>query len=195
MLLFFLILVSAAAWYRFVQGSGDEISFEERRHRGSRHALANCALPLGLALIWAVTEGMDSFLQLMYVAALATALCDRISTELGILYGRDPRLPLSELAAEPRTPGAVTAEGSLLGVAAVIVFAGLGAILGVCQALTAPAAIAGAAAACWLESVRSEFAGKGDIELDSDWKNFMNTCVGAFLAAFLAIALGGEFYQ
>ncbi len=195
LLLVFLIMVWGAAWYAFVCGEGEEVSFADRRGRGSRHALGNCALALCMALAWAVTDGMDSFLKLLYLAALSAALCERIGSELGMLFGRGPRLPLSGEPVEPKTKGAITAEGTLLGIAGVIVFAAIGAALGICDAASAPAAIAGAVIACWLGAVLSETAQKGGLSLDSEWMSFINTCIGAFLAAFLAVVLGGEFYS
>ncbi|HEX2182225.1 MAG TPA: DUF92 domain-containing protein [Rubrobacteraceae bacterium] len=96
--------------------------------RGARNALANCAVAAACALLHALTAS-DAF-TFAFVAALAAAFADTAESEVGQLYGRAPRLITTLRNVPPGTDGAVSLPGTLAGVSAAALTAGLGLALG-----------------------------------------------------------------
>jgi len=93
-----------------------------RGMRSGRHVWGKgiAAFLAAVAALFLADHGM---IILAFVAALATSLCDTTATELGQLYGTRTVL-LNNLAPVPRgTAGAVSIEGSLLGLLAAICIA------------------------------------------------------------------------
>jgi uncharacterized protein (TIGR00297 family) len=96
--------------------------------RGARNALANCAVAAACALLHALTAS-DAF-TFAFVAALAAAFADTADSEVRQLYGRAPRLITTLRNVPPGTDGAVSLPGTLAGVSAAALTAGLGLALG-----------------------------------------------------------------
>jgi uncharacterized membrane protein len=125
----------------------------------------------------------------MYVAALATALADRVAGDVGSLVD----LSMFRLSA---TEAAVPVEGSLWGILAAVIFVGCGGIAGLCDTSLAPAVVAGATIGLWGRSVMAATAGERKVVLDTEWLNFLSTVVGALCAAIVAYLLtGGELHS
>jgi uncharacterized protein (TIGR00297 family) len=165
---------------------------EEKGRRGAKHALANCAVGVLLSLGAYVFEqnGMLFWCMLMragMVGAFATALSDTTSNELGQLYGKHPFLPTNFKAVPVGTEGAISVEGTLIGILASGLMAGLGFFLpGLIKGGTldfgpwqiAPAVVIGAFVGSMLESYIGATLGQKNI-IGNEAMNFTNTLVGA----------------
>ncbi|MBZ0271114.1 DUF92 domain-containing protein [bacterium] len=92
--------------------------------RGLSHVVANTGVPALCAVASILAEPASRpMLFVAFAAALATALGDTISTELGQLYGKRAFLLITLERVKPGTEGAVSAEGTALGFSASIAIA------------------------------------------------------------------------
>ncbi len=96
--------------------------------RGARNALANC----GAATLCAVLAAATGFAPFAaaFVASVGAAFADTAESEVGQLYGHEPRLVSTLERVPPGTDGAVSLTGTLAGFAAAALTAALGLILG-----------------------------------------------------------------
>lgn len=154
--------------------------------RGAASALAKVAVP-ALAAILAAAAPEPELLWLAFAGALATATADTVSSEIGKAFGRNTFL-ITTLAPAPRgSDGAISAEGSLAGLAAALFVAGLGTAVGLYAVPGALAVATAAVLANVLESLagatleRRGRLGHGPI-------NFLASLAGALLAATLRLA-------
>jgi len=117
------------------------LGFARKRHagtaeasggrRGARNALANCAVAVACALLYALTSW--EALAAAFVASLGAAFADTAESEIGQLYGREPRLITTLARVLPGTDGAVSLPGTLAGIAAAALTAALGLALGLVE--------------------------------------------------------------
>jgi len=152
--------------------------------RGPAHVLANLGVAVVAALLARITPYRGAC-EVAFVAALASAACDTVATELGQAWGRRPvSLPtLRRVAAG--TPGAISLVGTLAGlVAAGLVGLAAGAA-GTVGADAALVAITAAFAAVVVESIAG-----ATLALGHHARNLGNTALGALLAV-LAFGLLG----
>jgi uncharacterized protein (TIGR00297 family) len=110
---------------------------EARRGRSASQVAANLGMgalvasdPVKIGLLnsrWFPLAGRTGTLMLaMALAALAEAAADTVSSEIGQVLGGRPRMITSLRAAEPGTDGAVSVAGTLAGLVAAIIVAGVG---------------------------------------------------------------------
>jgi uncharacterized protein (TIGR00297 family) len=162
------------------------IAQEKGGARGWRNAWANGGVPAALALLAGFSAPDDRYLfALAYAAAVATAGADTCSSEVGKAYGRRTFLITTLRPVPPGTEGAISAEGTLAGLAGAIVIAAVGAAGGLygpgAAALVAIAGLLGSLA----ESVLGTVAEKRGW-LDNDLLNAVNTAIGAALVVLMA---------
>lgn len=110
---------------------------EGRRGRRASQVAANLGLAALVAMepvrIWLVDSGFVRSTLAPFpgfalgLAALAEAAADTVSSEIGQVLGRRPRLITTLRAVEPGRDGAVSVAGTLAGEMAAIIVAGLGA--------------------------------------------------------------------
>jgi uncharacterized protein (TIGR00297 family) len=181
-------LGTAATRWKYESKRAAGIAQESGGQRGWIHATAKCAVACACAVgAWLGYAQLNPGLMLLgFVAALATAAMDTVSSELGPLYGRVTMLPPTFRRVKPGTPGAVSLEGTLLGLAGAAVVAALAAALGLLPGRLAWVPIAAAFVGTTVESLLGS-AGLGRTSVSSAWLNFVNTAVGAAVA----ILLGG----
>ena len=122
---------------------------EHGGRRGARNALANAGVAVLCALLYAL--GLSEAFSAAYVAAVGAAFADTAESEVGQLSRRWPRLVTTGRQVAPGTDGAVSPVGTLAGVAAAGLTAGLGLALGLvggwgAAALVALAALVGTGA-------------------------------------------------
>ena len=122
---------------------------EHGGRRGARNALANAGVAVLCALLSAL--GLSEAFSAAYVAAVGAAFADTAESEVGQLSRRWPRLVTTGRQVAPGTDGAVSPGGTLAGVAAAGLTAGLGLALGLvggwgAAALVALAALVGTGA-------------------------------------------------
>ena len=149
--------------------------------RGARNALANCAVAVACASLYALTSS-EAFTA-AFVASLGAAFADTAESEVGQLYGRTPRLISTLIKVPPGTDGAVSLPGTLAG----LVAAGLTAALGFSLGLVAgPGSVFLVALAGFLGTVVDSFVGALAPRVGNELTNVLCTSVAAVLAFFLA---------
>ena len=149
---------------------------------GSGSAGAACA---ALALL----TGDYSLWRLGFVASFTSKLSDTVSSEIGKAYGKTTYL-ITTLQRVPRgTEGAVSAEGTLAGAGAALLFSGAALALGQVDARGAVIAAAAATAANLFESWLGATAQGRVAWLTNDLVNAVQISVAAALAVAAAAAL------
>ena len=141
--------------------------------RGAKNALANAGVATLCALLAALTS-LDAF---------AAAFADTAESEVGLLYGREPRLITTMRMVPPGTDGAVSLPGTLAGLAAAGLTAALGLALGL---LEEPALMLLVALAAFLGTVVDSLVGALAPRVGNELTNVLCTLVAAVLALILA---------
>lgn len=149
--------------------------------RGARNALANCAVAVACALLYALTS--SEALAAAFVASLGAAFADTAESELGQLYGRAPRLITTLGKVPPGTDGAVSLPGTLAGIAAAALTAALGFSLGV---VDSPGFALLVALAAFLGTVADSLVGALAPRFGNEPTNVLCTLVAAVLVLALA---------
>lgn len=162
------------------------IAQERGGARGWRNAWANGGVPAGLALLAGLSAPDDRALfALAYAAAVATAAADTCSSEVGKAYGRRTFLITTLRPVPPGTEGAISAEGTLAGLAGAAAIA----IVGLAAGLYGPGAAVLVTIAGLLGSLAESLLGTVAERrgwLDNDLLNAVNTAIGAALVLPLA---------
>lgn len=179
----FFVLASGSTKVGYEKKAARRIAQEAGGRRGARHAIANCGLAAFLAFLAAGTP-FGTALLIAFTAALATAVFDTVSTEIGQVYGRHPILITTLRPVPPGTDGAVSLEGTAAGLLA-------GAALSVLAWATGMIPASGAAvatAAAFIGTTAESYLG-ATVEsmhvVDNEAVNFANTLVGALAALLL----------
>ena len=156
---------------------------EHGGRRGARNALANAGVPVLCAALYA--SGVSEAFSAAYVAALGAAFADTAESEIGQLSRRAPRLLTSLRKVPPGTDGAVSLTGTLAGIAAAGLTAGLGWTLGL---VAGPAGALLVAFAAFLGTVADSLVGARLSRLGNEATNVLCTLVAA------ALALASDFF-
>lgn len=184
-----LLLLTLAAT-RFGRARKEKLGVAEGRHgRTASQVAANlgvavlASIPLGFSHFFVVSHILNpDAMQLALVAALAEAAADTLSSELGEVFGGEPRLLTSLRPVPAGTDGAVSLAGTLAGcggAAVVTAVASLALRLTPAEAaIVAFAAIAGFLVDSLLGAT---FERRG--WLNNDAVNFLSTLAAAILAA------------
>ncbi|MFB3785144.1 MAG: DUF92 domain-containing protein [bacterium] len=187
LLLFFFVLASIATRIGYHEKMIIGGAQEKGGRRGAKHALANCLLPAAAVIALGSSNGADLLLALFFCGALATALGDTISSELGQVYGRNPFLPTTFRRVAAGTVGAVSVEGLLFGMGAGGLMAGIAAGLGVITWALIPAVTIGSWLGFYAESYIGGYWTEEGYEVNNEWMNLLNTFIGGTMA--LAVGL------
>ncbi len=91
------------------------VAQENKGRRGVKHAVAKGGVGLIMAIMALLTDIPEVF-KIAFVAAFATATFDTISSELGQIYGKRPILITTMKSVPVGTDGAISIEGTILGV-------------------------------------------------------------------------------
>lgn len=158
---------------------------EKEGRRSARHAWANGGAAAWLAVAAAGAREPAPLLVAL-AGAIATAAFDTASSEGGMVWGRRAFLPPRLRAVPPGTQGAVSMEGTAIGLLAGAMVAGAGWLLGLYGAAGCAAVTTAALAGGMVESLVGARTGA---EVDNELLNFLNTVVGAALAAGLWLVL------
>jgi uncharacterized protein (TIGR00297 family) len=164
------------------------VAQEKGGARSWQHATANA----GLGFLLAVAYGLapHPLILLAFVGAFATALADTVSSELGQVYGRHPILITSLQPVPVGTEGAVSLEGTLLGIVASVLMGLLGLITGLVGGLAGVLAVVlGAFVGTTAESVLGATL-EGRPGINNETINFLNTLLGATATVLCALLLG-----
>jgi uncharacterized protein (TIGR00297 family) len=153
----------------------------EEGRRGARNALANAGVAVLCALLAALTS-LDAFAA-AFVASLGAAFADTAESEVGLLYGRAPRLITDFRRVRPGTDGAVSLPGTLAGLVAAGLTAALGFALGLVEG-TGPTSLV--AFASFLGTVVDSIVGALAPRVGNELTNVLCTLVAAVLALAFA---------
>lgn len=153
---------------------------ERGGRRGAKNALANCSVATLCAVLAALT-GYEAFTG-AFVASLGAAFADTAESEVGQIYGRAPRLVTTLRTVPIGTDGAVSLPGTLAGVGAALLIAGLGFSLGMLESTAATLFVALAA---FLGTVADSLVGALARQVGNELTNVLCTLVAALLALFL----------
>jgi uncharacterized protein (TIGR00297 family) len=180
LLIAFFVIGSACTKLGYRKKEAAKLAQENKGRRGARHALANAGVATACALFAAVTPYPVLF-ALAFAGAFATAASDTASSEIGQLLGRRTYLVTNFRPVPRGTEGAVSLEGTLAGVLASVVIAGLGVALGLFSWKGIPAVAVAAFVGTTFESIVGAALEKRQL-LDNEALNFLNTLVGALVA-------------
>ena len=181
LLLAFFVIGSGCTKFGYKTKAAHKIAQEGGGRRGARHAFANAGVATACALFAAVTDHPILF-GLAFAGAFATAAADTASSEIGQVLGRRTFL-LTTFRPVPRgTEGAVSLEGTLAGVIASLVIAAIGAAVGLYPWIGVLPIVLAAFVGTTFESLVGAALEKREL-LDNEALNFLNTLVGALVAA------------
>jgi uncharacterized protein (TIGR00297 family) len=181
LLMAFFVIGSACTKFGYRKKAAAKLAQEDKGRRGARHALANAGVATACAVFAAMTAHPVLF-ALAFAGAFATAAADTSSSEIGQLLGRRTYLVTTFRPVPRGTEGAVSLEGTLAGVLASLVIAALGAALGLFSWKGVPVVVFAAFVGTTFESVVGAALEKRQL-LDNEALNFLNTLVGALVAA------------
>ena len=111
----FFALGSWSSKHKYKWKTSHGVAQENRGRRSSKHAFAKGGVGLIMAIMALLTDIPEIF-KIAFVAAFATATFDTISSELGQIYGKKPILITSMKSVPVGTDGAISVEGTILGV-------------------------------------------------------------------------------
>jgi len=176
----FFVLASGSTKVGYEKKAARRIAQEAGGRRGARHAIANVGLSALLAFLAAGTPHGTAML-IAFTAALATAVFDTVSTEIGQVYGRHPILITTLRPVPPGTDGAVSLEGTAAGLLAGAILCAVGWATGMIPLAGAVVAVA----ASFIGTTAESYIG-ATVEavklVDNEAVNFANTLVGALSA-------------
>jgi uncharacterized protein (TIGR00297 family) len=160
------------------------IAEERGGRRGAGNAIANTGLAAVAALLSVVSYERDPAL-LAFVAALAAGGSDTVASEIGKAWGRRAYLVPAFREVAGGTPGAVSLEGTVAGVAGACLLAGVAILVGLVPTAALLPIIAGATIGSFVESFLGASLERPGI-LNNDLLNFINTGVSAAAAVVIA---------
>jgi uncharacterized protein (TIGR00297 family) len=163
-----------------------DLGIEEERggRRGAGNAIANCGVAVAAAIAAVTTPALGASLFAL-TAALAAGGSDTVASEIGKAWGRSTFLVTSFRRVPAGTPGAMSIEGTLAGVAAAFALAAVASMLQLVPPNAIPLIVAGATVGALVESVLGATL-EGPGILNNDMLNFLNTAVAAAVALALA---------
>lgn len=111
----FFTLGSWSSKHKYKWKASHGVAQENKGRRGLKHAVAKGGVGLIMAIMALLTD-MPEVFSIAFVAAFATATFDTISSELGQIYGKRPILITTMKSVPVGTDGAISIEGTILGV-------------------------------------------------------------------------------
>ncbi len=190
MLIAFFGIGGLSSKFRFDRKLERGIAQENEGARGTGNVLANSLVALAAVLAGAVSTefgASESVFFYAFAGAVAAALADTLSSEIGGLYD-SPRLITSLEIVEPGTDGAITWQGELIGIAGAAIVAGIGwAAFDGLTMLGATAIVVAGFVGMTVDSILGATI-EGRL-LGNQGVNFLATVAAAFVGATLAIVL------
>jgi uncharacterized protein (TIGR00297 family) len=187
LLLVFFVLGTLVTKVGYARKAALGIAQERGGRRGARHAFANAGAGVLFAAL-AIATPLHPAFTLALVAAFATALADTTGSEIGQAYGRTPYLITTFRRVPPGTDGAVSLEGTLAGILASAVLAGIASGVGLVTPGGAALVVLAAFAGTTFESYLGAMA-RGGPPADNEVVNFLNTLAGGLVGLGLLALL------
>jgi uncharacterized protein (TIGR00297 family) len=152
--------------------------------RGPGNAIANTGVA-AIAALFVVLGYAPETAALAFVAALAAGGSDTVASEIGKAWGRRTYLVTSARAVPPGTPGAMSLEGTLAGLAGAALLGGLAVAFHLIDFQALTPVIVGASAGALAESAMGATLEPRGL-VNNDVLNFLNTSIAAGVAIELA---------
>ncbi len=149
--------------------------------RGAANAIANTGVATAAGLMGVLTPAHDWAL-VGFVAALTAGGSDTVASEIGKAWGRRTVLVTTRQRVPPGTPGAMSLEGTIAGLAGASLLAGFAAATGLVGWSALPIIVGGTTAGALLESFLGASYERAGI-VNNDVLNFINTATAAYVSA------------
>lgn len=159
------------------------IAEERGGRRGAANAIANTGFAAVAAVMSAVSYAHRPAL-LAFSAALIAGSSDTVASEIGKAWGKRTLLVTTRRRVRAGTPGAMSLEGTLAGVAAAAALSAIAAQLDLIAWTVVGAVVVGATVGALLESVLAARFEKSGV-VNNDLLNFINTATAAYTAVKL----------
>jgi uncharacterized protein (TIGR00297 family) len=177
---FFLAATAATKWgYREKHAAG--LAQADRGRRGAANVAANCLVPIAFLVLGAPPAA--------FAGALGAALADTLGTEVGTLFGRHPRSPLTFERLAPGTPGVVSRSGTAAAFVGACAMALAAWIFGWLPRGLVIAVLAGGFLGAFSESILADLGRRFGFRLDHEFANAFNTFAGGLIALEIALSL------
>jgi uncharacterized protein (TIGR00297 family) len=186
-LIAFFAVGSLTTKFRYDQKLERGVAEENEGARGTGNVLGNSAAALVALLLYAAHAHVPltaTAYQFAYAGAIATALADTLSSEVGGLFD-DPRLVTTFERVEPGTDGAVTWQGEIAGLAGAALIAALCVFVFEFSAVGASVVVAAGFAGMTADSLAGA-AIEGDV-VGNQGVNFLATLTGGLAGGALAL--------
>ena len=183
---FFAAATAATKWgYGVKRAAG--VAQADRGRRGAAHVAANCLVPIAFLVLGAPSAA--------FAGALAAALADTLATEVGTLFGKNPRSPLGFERVPAGTAGAVSSAGTVAALGGAAVVALFAWVFGWMPRGLLLAVLAGGFLGAFAESLLADLGRRRGFRLDHEFANAFNTLVGGLAALEIALSLdAGRLY-
>lgn len=156
------------------------ISEERGGRRGPGNAIANTGV-FAWAAIASLGLAHPAGAMLAGVTAMVTAASDTVASEIGKAFGKTTWTWAPVRRVPAGTPGAVSLEGTLAGIAGAVVLASYAGGVGLISLRAIPVAVVAATLASFAEgALATRFEAGG--WLNNDVLNFLNSAIGASIA-------------
>jgi uncharacterized protein (TIGR00297 family) len=183
-----LLLTFALAVVATRMGGGHKtrlgIAEERGGRRGAGNAAANTGFAAAAAMISATSYAHKPAL-LAFVAALVAGSSDTVASEIGKAWGKRTLLITTIGKVKPGTPGAMSLEGTVAGIAAAALLAWAASMLGLVSDKMIAVIVIAATAGALLESVLAATLEEHGV-VNNDLLNFVNTATAAYVAVKIA---------
>ena len=177
---FFLAATAATKWgYREKRDAG--VAQADSGRRGAANVAANCLVPIAFLVL-----GLPAA---AFAGALGAALADTLGTEVGTLFGRHPRSPLTFETLAPGMPGAVSRAGTAAAFAGAVAIALAAWVSGWLPRGLVIAVLAGGFLGALSESVLADLGRRLGFRLDHEFANAFNTFAGGLIALEIALSV------
>jgi uncharacterized protein (TIGR00297 family) len=187
MLFLFFVMGTACTKIGYAKKAALGIAQEKGGRRGAKNAFANTTAGVVFAFL-AIATPFTTLFALAAVAAFATAAADTVSSEIGQAFGRTTYLVTNFRRVPPGTDGAVSAEGTLAGIAASAVLAAVAAATGLIPWIGVAVVVIAAFIGTTLESYLGATLERIKA-VDNEVVNFANTVAGGLAAMAIGVWL------
>lgn len=190
----YFLIGTAVTKLKITQKEAQGIAEKKRGRRGPGSVIGSSAAGCVCSLLSVFGVGGIAYAgvwQLGFVASFCTKLSDTVSSEIGKAYGKTTYL-VTSLKVVPRgTEGAVSVEGTIAGLLASILLAGVGYIMGEVNISQAVICVVASQIANFGESlIGASIQDKEGFQwLNNDLVNVINISIGSILAILIQLLL------
>lgn len=184
--LFYFFVGSAVTKIKMKEKEAEGIAEKRSGERSWENVWGSALISTICAILVLILDPIYTpLLTLGYVASFSTKLSDTTASEIGKAYGKNTFLITTFKPVSRGTEGAVSLEGTMAGIVASLIIAGLGYVVGLVDLWGVLWCIIAAFVATNLESVIGATLQTKISWLTNEVVNIINTCLGAVIAILL----------